>query len=404
MFRENCLVCNSKKLEEIVDLGSQPFADTFIPQSRASESDAIYPLTCDLCLDCGQVQTKCITNPQDRYAQHDYSYTSSNSSVARKHWEELAGKTIEKFGIKDKFVVEVGSNDGYLSEQFAKAGNRVMGVDPSPYMARLAEERGVQTRTGLFGKEIAQEIEDRYGKADMIIANNVFNHSNSPRDFAEAVSGLLAENGRFMFEQPYWHTGVKSGKFDQIYHEHVSYFLTKSIEKLLNVANMKITDARVVDYHGGSLKTVAEHFNSKTPRSIEAQKLIEQEITDGMFNPKTYKEMMKSVIKKRDSFLKKVYEIRAKEESIIAVGAAAKGNTFLNFYNLDHSVIDFVTDSSPHKQGKLTPATRIPIVGDDVFKNYDKVHALILSWNIANMIKPNLLKINPNIEFLVPEE
>src|SRR3989344_1389936 len=404
MFRENCLICNSKKLEEIVDLGSHPFADTFIPKSRASESDAIYPLTCDLCLDCGQIQTKCITNPQDRYAQHDYSYTSSNSSIARKHWDELAEETSEKFKIKNKFIVEVGSNDGYLSEKFAKRRNKVIGVDPSLYMAKIAEERGVLTKTGLFGKEIAQEIEKEYGKADLIIANNVFNHSNNPKDFAEAVSRLLANKGKFMFEQPYWSTGAKSGKFDQIYHEHVSYFLTKSIEKLLNEVDMKIIDAQVVDYHGGSLKIVAERIYSKTPLSKEAEQLIGEEVKDGMFNPRTYKKMMEDVTKKRDLFLKKVYEIRSKGEKIVAVGAAAKGNTFLNFYNLDHSVIDFVTDSSLHKQGKLTPATRIPVVGDEIFKNYDKVHALILSWNIANMIRPNLLKLNPNIEFLVPEE
>jgi hypothetical protein len=140
MFRTNCLVCESNQLKEIINLGMQPFADTFIPKDKINEADLIYPLICDLCLNCGHVQTKCITDPKERYAQHDYSYTSSNSSFSRSHWDEYCKKMIQDLDLKNgDLTVEVGSNDGYLSEQFQKNGFKAIGVDPSPYMAELAK-------------------------------------------------------------------------------------------------------------------------------------------------------------------------------------------------------------------------------------------------------------------------
>src|SRR3989344_7172194 len=155
MLREKCLVCDSSNLNEIIHLGSHPFADSFIPQSRISEPDAVYPLVCDLCADCGHVQTRCKTDPNARYASLDYSYTSSNSSFTRTHWENYAKEVSEELNLKPgSLIVEAGSNDGYLSEQFLKKGNNVVGVDPSPHMAKLANERNIPTIIGLFGEEI----------------------------------------------------------------------------------------------------------------------------------------------------------------------------------------------------------------------------------------------------------
>src|SRR3989338_11139458 len=404
MIRTGCLVCESEKLTEIINLGMHPFADTFVPESKVSKPDKVYPLVCDLCDSCGHIQTKYETNPLDRYSNIEYSYTSSNSAFSRGHWEKYAQDITGQLDLKkDSFVVEVGSNDGYLSEQFLKNGNKVLGVDPSPYMADLAKQRNVPTIVGLFGSKYSEEILNNYGKANLIIANNVFNHADNPLDFVRTVASLLDETGSFVFEQPYWMDTLKSGKFDQIYHEHVSYFTVKSAAKLLDIAGLKIKSAKVVNYHGGSLRIMACKKENLKEESSEAKEMIKQEQEYGAFDVKKYKDFMNEIKMQRSKFLQRVHKIKQEGVPIIAVGAAAKGNTFLNFYKLDGTLIDYVTDASPHKKGKYTPATRIPIVGDEIFSKFDKVYALILSWNIADILKEKLAVFNKNIEFISPE-
>lgn len=401
MIRDKCVVCDSKEINDIIDLGMHPFADTFVPKEREAEPDLIYPLVCSLCNNCGHVQNKYETNPLQRYSQIEYSYTSSNSKFARDHWEKYAEDISKELNLKNGFVVEAGSNDGYLSEQFLKKGNKVLGVDPSPYMATLAKQRNVPTITGLFGTKYVKEILLN-GKADLVIANNVFNHSDNPLDFVKAVSEILKEDGSFIFEQPYWIDTLKTGKFDQIYHEHVSYFTVKSAKALLERAGLVIKSTQVVNYHGGSLRIIAQK-KTKEKDNENVKKLIDEEQKYGAFNIETYKRFMDKLNNQRSKFLQLIYSIKEKNIPLIAVGAAAKGNTFLNFYKLDSTIVNYVTDASPHKKGKYTPATRIPIVGDEIFSKFDEVYAIILSWNIANQLKDILSKFNQKINFISPD-
>ena len=405
MLRTKCLVCDSEKLKQIIDLGSHPFADTFIPESRISEPDVTFPLVCDLCLDCGHVQTRYETSPLARYSQIDYSYTSSNSAFSRNHWEEYAKEISNELDIKlNSFIVEIGSNDGYLSEQFLKSGNDVLGVDPSPYMAKLAKERKVETIVGLFDDHISEEILAKHKKADLVIANNVFNHADNPLEFAKAVAKILDSKGSFVFEQPYWVETIKTGKFDQVYHEHVSYFTVKSVKELLSRAGLVIRSAQVVDYHGGSLRIIAQKKENLIVECIQSKNMIKEEEHYGTYKIETYEKFMKKILNQRNEFLQKICQLKIEGNYIVAVGAAAKANIFLNFYKLDNSFIDYVTDASPYKKGKYTPSTRIPIVGDEIFNKYKSVYALILSWNIAPQLKEKLAPINPNIQFIAPKE
>lgn len=401
MIRKSCLICGDARIQSVIDLGMHPFADTFVPQDRSSEADAAYPLVCDLCEGCGQLQTRYVTNPQDRYCRVDYSYTSSNSKVARVHWDDYALKIIEKTSVpRNALVVEVGSNDGYLAEQFSRQGLRVLGVDPSPYMAGLARQRGVETVVSLFGLETARAILKDHGPASLVVANNVFNHSDDPQSFIAGVRELLDPDGTFVFELPYWYEGFQTGKFDQIYHEHVSYFTARSARSLLERAGLRIVAVEVVDYHGGSLRVVAKLDAQSQGTCADLDDLIARETEAGLFEATSYRAFVDRITGQRNRLLRHLLEERLSGTPIIAVGAAAKGNTFLNFYRLDHSIIDFVTDASPHKQGKLTPLSRIPIRGDEVFKEYGPVCALILSWNIGVHLKEILLKINPKITFI----
>jgi SAM-dependent methyltransferase len=403
-FRTHCLTCRSAALTEVVNLGMHPMADTFVSAAHASEADRVYPLICDLCADCGQIQLRTVTRPEERYVEADYSYTSSNSATSRAHWSDYARAVSGRVAPPPaSSVVEIGSNDGFLSAEFAALGHRVLGVDPSPVMAAMALERGVATLTALFGEGTSREARQRLGgQARLIVANNVFNHANEPLDFVSGIRHLLAPDGTFVFELPYWLRSIEQKKFDQIYHEHVSYFTLTYADRLFRRCGMHVADVEEVDYHGGSIRVYVRHGEAALPAA--ARPFLDAERDAALFDPATYRAFMAEAVLSRDRFLERIYGLRAAGARLVCIGAAAKGNTFLNFYNLDSSVIDCVTDASASKQGKLTPRTRIPIEPDAVLARYSAVYGIILSWNISAMLRESLSRINPHITFLNPYE
>lgn len=394
-----CLI-TGEPMVKILDLGMHPYADTFINKEQLGLSEPVFPLEVYLNPNSGQIQLGYITDDFERYNLYAYSYTSANSQFSRNHWDNYFKTVAERFNIKNKKVVEIGCNDGYLLKQFALE-NSTLGVDSSKTMCDLMAEKGMETVNDCFSASLARNIKNKQGTADLIIANNVFNHANNPLDFAKGVADLLGEDGVFVFELPYWEDTVKSKKFDQIYHEHVSYFTVKSSYNLLKTIGLEIFDFEKVDYHGGSIRVYAKKFGQPALMDKIAA-TINHEEEFGLFNPTTYVEWQKELLSERNLFLKNLYDIKVNHPDvpIIGVGAAAKANTFLNYYKLDASVLKYITDSSEYKQGKFTPLTRIPIVPDEIFANYDEVYALILSWNISDSLKQILLKINPKIKFI----
>ena len=318
MKRDNCLICGSNALSKIIDLGNQPYADTFVDENRYHDMLPVYNLSCAMCDSCGHVQTTCTTSPLERYNMFDYSYTSSNSSVAKRHWSDYSKEVMDFLSVSTVegiSVCEIGSNDGFLLSLFKNVGAKVLGVDASEYLVNIANHNNIPTIQSIFDYDNSDDILRIFKqKFDLVMANNVFNHSDNPLSFSMGVNNILKDGGFFVFEVPYWKSTIDSHKIDQIYHEH-------------DIKN-----------------------NKNVP--------------------------------------------------IIAIGAAAKGNTFLNFMNLDSSIVDFVTDSSVHKQGKYTPLTNIKIVSDDILLNYDEVYAIILSWNLSEKIKNKLRLINKKIKFI----
>jgi SAM-dependent methyltransferase len=299
--------------------------------------------------------------------------------------------------------MEVGSNDGFLSLKLKDLGFEILGVDSSGAMAKIANELGVETVEATFSHKIANDLQSTRGLFDCLIANNVLNHANDPLDFLQGVDQILAPDGVFIFEVPYWLDLFESGHFDQIYHEHVSYFTVKSIRSLLEPINFKIVKISHVDYHGGSLRVIAARTtNTSKNEDASVRSMIESEVALGLFRAETYEQFRKRISIERARVMTAIYDhvTRIPEIPIIGVGAAAKANTLLNFYGLDSSLLFAVTDSSPFKQGKYTPLTRIPIVSDDVFREFSEVTALILSWNLSDKLKHTLLGLNPKIRFL----
>lgn len=386
---------------QIIDLGQHGFADSFFPKSQMELALQSAPLVCQLDQETGLVQLLNLTESSQRYAGLEYSYTSSNSHTAKMHWQNFIAHVNHFKSMKSRSVLEIGSNDGFLLGVAKLHTGDVLGVDASPYMTDIANRSGIDTLAGPFGESetLKEDIQKRNSTFDFIFANNVLNHSNDPINFVKDVSELLKEDGIFVFEVPYWYNTITSLHFDQIYHEHVTYFTVKSAVALLAAAKLSIRDVSVVDYHGGSLRILASKGNLNDCEMAEV--LIAREGVERLFSPDRYREYVEAITLKRDAFMEKLHNCRNLEKKLIfGVGAAAKANTLLTFYGFSSETMDFILDASPHKQGKITPVTRIPIIGDEKVSGITNGLGVVLAWNIAAPIQKKLLDINNELEFL----
>ena len=401
-FRKKCLSCNKPVENTIIDLGMHSFADRFIEEKDFSNSDPAYPLSILLCKNCGFIQNKIQTNPEDRYQEVEYSYTASNSDYAVNHWYKYAEEILDFSKNNPTNILEIGSNDGTLLEGFLNVNPNlnVLGIDASPKMVELANSKKINSHCGIFGNEELKVLENK--KFDIICANNVLNHSENPRNFLKSASKYLKDNNSFIvFELPYWKYLVDDGRFDQIYHEHVCYFTAENSQNLLSKIGLEIIHLETNSYHGGSLRVYCSKLNNlKVNKSVE--NFLLEESFSKLNHSETYKNLIKKINKNRSSLLKKILNAKEEGRKIICVGAAAKANTFLTYYGLDSTIIDFITDASDHKIGKYTPLTRIPIKPDESIAKYDYPICLVTTWNIGENLKKIIFKYNPNAKILMP--
>jgi 2-polyprenyl-3-methyl-5-hydroxy-6-metoxy-1,4-benzoquinol methylase len=392
-------ILSSNKSIKIFDLGMHPYADTFIEKKDLHRNEPVFPLQCNLNPQTGFIFNKIITSSQERYNLFDYSYTSSNSSYSRKYWKNFYKNIKHKILKKNDKILEIGSNDGYLCKQFQKNGFKIYGIDASRKMSKIANKDKIKTFNLIFDKKNSEVVKKKAGSFDIIIANNVLNHSNDPFEFVNSVSNILNKNGYFVFEVPYWLNLVKKKQFDQIYHEHINYFTIKAIQHLLKTTKLFITDIENTEYHGGSLRIFCK--KNGTQNNVLIKKFLNDEIKNKLFQSSTYQIIMNELKVRKYKFLKKILKIKLNKNKIVGIGAAAKANTMINFLKLDNDTIDYVTDISPYKIGKYTPLSRIPIVHDKILKQLKKkVYVLILSWNISNILIKKIRKLNSNLVFI----
>ncbi len=387
-----------KKEIEILNLGFHPYADTFIEKKYLKLSEPIYKLSCTLNKKSYLIQNKFKTPDYERYNLYDYSYTSSNSSYSKVYWQKYFSNVDDNFKDDGKIskkikVLEIGSNDGYLLSQFKKNDYSVLGIDASKKMCQLANKKKIKTLNLIFNFENSKNIKRKYGTFDLIIANNVLNHSNNPEDFVKAAKNVMSKNSLFIVEFPYWLNLVRDKKFDQIYHEHVSYFTIKYFDNFLKRLNLSITNIQETEYHGGSLRIFLKKKPFITKNQL-VQIYIKKEEKLGLFKKKTYLRFMKEIKKRKMLLLKKIIRYKSLNYKIVGIGAAAKANTFINYMGFNHEVIDFVTDISKFKIGKWLPLSRIPIKHDNKIRNIKKLCIIVLSWNLSKILKPKILKIN----------
>jgi 2-polyprenyl-3-methyl-5-hydroxy-6-metoxy-1,4-benzoquinol methylase len=385
----------------IINLGNHGYADSFFPANMRSEAAESIPLICRLDKKSGLVQLENISNANDRYSLVDYSYTSSNSKISKLHWNEYASFLNKKIGLLNARILEVGSNDGYLLEQLKKYTTNILGVDASPTMTSYANSKNIATINGVFGEsvELSENIKDYYKEFDLIIANNVLNHSNNPVNFLKSVASHLSSEGIFVFEVPYWLSTIKSFRFDQIYLEHITYFTVESISNLVEHAGLHIKDVVLVDYHGGSLRVLVcknQIYSASKDRFMNSEKKY------ALKNEDTYLNYMQNINNARSNFFARLEKAATSnsQSTIFGIGAAAKANTLLTYYGFNNQRMKFIVDSSIFKQGKITPVTLIPILPDNEVKIISSGIGVVLAWNLSATLKSNLLKLNPKLIFV----
>lgn len=397
MPTNRCQLCESYDLRPIIDLGKHPLADTFLKPEQLLDAERFYTLKVLLCKNCGYATLEHIVPAEERYVENDYSYTSSNSPVATSHFEEIANEAADLAKISaDDLAVDIGSNDGTLLEMVRrKTGCRVVGVEPSLNIARLAKEKGIQTIQHFFGAEAVNEIL-RHGKAKIITATNVYNHITDLNDFMKNINAILAEDGMFMFEAPYLLTLVEKNAFDTVYLEHVSYFGLKPLVKFFKKFDFSVCHVWKNDYMGGSVRAYVCRGRRESGRLKEF--LLSEERAK-IYEEATYEEFMRRTKSLKTQLMSDLYDAKARGEKIIGIGAATKGNTLLNYCGIDNTLLEFVTDSSPLKIGKFTPGSHLPIKSDDAITAEIKT-AVILPWNIAGFLQEKLKDLN--LKFIIP--
>lgn len=382
-------MCKGTNLMPFLDLGHTPPADQFLRREQLREPEMYYPLEVLLCNGCGLAQLSHVVSPEILY-RHDYPYEASVTKTGQHHWAEFARTASEmlKLGAND-LVVDVGSNVGVLLEAFRNNGTRILGVDPASNIVRLAERRGIETINEFFNIEVARHIVGQKGQASLVTATNVFAHIDDLDAFMKAVDLLLGHNGIFIFEAPYFVNLVRHLEYDTIYHEHLSYFCVKPLLPFFARFGMEPFDIQLRDIHGGSFRVFVARRGCRPVSPVVAE-LRQAEEDMGLYAPQFLQDFRSAVQQNRADLLWLLRRLKHEGKRIAAVSAPAKGMTLLNYCRIGTETLDFVTEKSTLKIGRVTPGTHIPVVADDELTRTQPDFALLLAWNFAEEIMNNL--------------
>lgn len=381
-----CRSCGKVVKEVFVDLGVTPLANSYVPADRPDEDEPSFPLRAVVCENCFLVQLD-HNVPADEIFTPDYAYFSSFSDSWLAHAKAYADAMISRFNLgPSSFVMEIASNDGYLLKNFVAKKIPVLGIDPAANTALAAEKVGVPTRVSFFGTDTAAKMASEGISADLIAANNVMAHVPNLSAFVGGFPLVLKENGVLTVEFPHLLRLIEGVHFDTIYHEHYSYLSLTAVEFALARAGMRVFDVDELSTHGGSLRIYACKKNSVHKEMPTVERIRSRERDVSLDQIEGYRGFNERVANCRAGFLEFLHKAKADGKRIAAYGAAAKGNTFLNYCGVGADVIDFVVDRSPAKQGRLLPGSHLPIMTPEQVDFAKPDFLVILPWNLAGEV------------------
>jgi SAM-dependent methyltransferase len=388
-----CRACGAGLAVTMADLGMQPPSNAFLASLADAKHEKRYPLRAKVCELCKLVQVDYDVAPQELFG--NYVYFSSYSDDWLAHAKAYCEMARRRFALDSRsLVVELASNDGYLLKNFVQAGIPVLGIDPSDTVAAAAQKIGVPTLVEFFGEPLARRLGAEGRRADLIIGNNVLAHVPQLNDFVAGIQALLKPEGAVTIEFPHLLKLIEQAEFDTIYHEHYSYFSLYAIEQVFGRHGLRIHDAEELPTHGGSLRIFAAHAGRAGLRDSAALlSLRAQEAAAGLADLDTYRRFAGRVETCRRSVQDFFAQARREGKRIAAYGAAAKGNTLLNFCGATPADISMVADRNPHKQSKFLPGTHIPVVAPEELMRARPDYVLVLPWNLQEEIMRQLAGI-----------
>lgn len=386
MTQQKCRFCGALLKHSFCDLGTSPPSNAFLSEKQLDDTEIFYPLHAKVCELCFLVQLPQYQSPAEIF--HEYLYFSSYSKSWVNHVKHYANHAAKRFKLDPSTqVIEIASNDGYLLQHFKARGIPILGVEPAENIAAAAKEKGIPTRVGFFGIEMARAMREEGFSADLLIANNVLAHVPDVHDFVAGLKFLLKPSGRLTLEFPHIQELIDKNQFDTIYHEHFSYFSFLTADQIFSKHGLKIYDVERLDTHGGSLRIYLSHAEDQTALISEAVlTLRREEMTVGLNKIETYAAFSKKVEECRLEFLAFLLSLRYDGKTIAAYGAPAKGNTLLNYCGIRPDLLPYTVDQNPHKQGRFLPGSRIPVYAPDKIKESKPDYLLILPWNLKEEI------------------
>ena len=397
----NCRHCNTELETIFCDLQTCPPSNAMVKFEELNEPETYLPLKVFVCSNCWLVQTDEIKKA-DQIFNDEYTYFSSFSLSWLEHSKKYVNYMIERFGFNENSkVIEIASNDGYLLQYFKEKNIPVLGVEPTSNTAKVAIDMGIETITEFFASDLA--IEKLQNKADLILGNNVLAHVPDINDFVKGVKIALKPNGVNTFEFPHLCKLIELNQFDTIYHEHFSYLSLTTVKTIFEFHDLEIFDVQQLPTHGGSLRVFAKHkedFSKKIEKNVFD--MLEFEESIGVNSLNYYENFQSKVDEIRSSFLSFLIQAKSENKKVVGYGAAAKGNTLLNYCGIKASdLIDYVVDASPHKQGKFLPGSRIPVYQPGKINETRPDYIIIFPWNLKEEIMTKLQSYKlPKTKFL----
>jgi 2-polyprenyl-3-methyl-5-hydroxy-6-metoxy-1,4-benzoquinol methylase len=382
-----CRFCQNPLSREFVDLVNSPPSNSYLRREQLSEPEIFYPLRVFVCEKCLLVQIDEFKKA-DEIFDENYAYFSSFSKSWLEHSKNYVEMMCGRFDFNENSqVIEIASNDGYLLQFFQQKNVPVLGIEPTLNTAKAAREKGIESWTEFFGTELAQKLVSGNRKGDLLLGNNVLAHVPNINDFVAGLKIALKPNGVITMEFPHLLQLVENNQFDTIYHEHFSYLSLHTAQRIFARHDLTIFDAEEIPTHGGSLRIFAKHAeNESLENTANVEKLLAKEKQFGLLNLDYYSNFQPKANRIKYDFLAFLIEQKRLGKKIAAYGAAAKGNTLLNYCGIKNDLIDFVVDASPHKQNLFLPASHIPIVDESFIEREKPDFVVVLPWNLKEEI------------------
>lgn len=398
-----CRFCGDALRHTFVDLGMSPLCQTHITEEQLNHMEPFYPLHAYVCSHCFLVQLDEYVSPGEIFSEYAYfsSYSDSWVEHARRYTEAMIKRF--KIGSKSK-VMEIASNDGYLLQHFVAKGVPVLGIEPAANVAAVAVEKGIPTTARFFGQESAKGLVADHGHADLLLGNNVLAHTPALNDFVAGMKIALKPHGVLTMEFPHLLRLMEENQFDTIYHEHFSYFSFITVEQVFAKHGITLFDVEELPSHGGSLRIYGRHTEDEgNPVAERVTELKQREIDTGVSKIETYALFEERVKEAKRKILAFLIDVKRAGKVVVGYGAPGKGNTLLNYCGIRQDFIDYTVDRSPHKQGRYTPGTHIPILHPDKIRQTKPDYLFILPWNLREEIMETMAYIREwGGRFVVP--